>query len=97
MITRRQFNTITHHFFSGCRGAEVLRNLGPISDSWDNIQLVSFVVNIAYSMFVSVAPFGVLVLNHSDVLRDPAFRSKATFAGVHAVILFNCVSFKPET
>ena len=64
----------------------MLRNMGPAWDVLYHILLVKFAVQISYSVFVSVVPFGVLVLNHSDVLRDPAFRSKVAIAGVLPLI-----------
>lgn len=53
----------------------------------NDIMLIQFTIKILYAVYVSVTPFGVLVLNHSDVLRDPSFRSKAAMAGAALPIL----------
>lgn len=70
----------SHSTFLACRGAGI-QHWGAAGD----IVLVKFVVKIAYAMATSVTPFGALLLNFSDVLRDPSFRSKAVLVGTMIV------------
>ena len=78
ILLYQYLQTLSYLLYSmlACRGVGI-EHWGTVG----GIVLVQFAVKLFYSMATSVTPFGALLLNFSDVLRDPSFRAKAAVAG----------------